>query len=310
MLQELKNYSSIGNRDGILLLCSKTLSGNDEDIASITTACSFINGVNLNLRCGFLALDALGLLILNDTTCKATNLIYTQNNEDTFVQELCRHCISCLIGESWIDCSKAYYSEDRNCFMLPVRAFKLESAVFRNMLISLNAFNVVGNALCVDSLYENYFTSAIKEKKKVSQEQLLEQLNQQRLIGEAGESFVLQFEKERCQFSIDQLKHIKQISIVDVSAGYDIIYFHSPDSLIRRYIEVKTFVGECHFNWSVNEIESAKLRGDNYYLYLVDYNMIKKEGYEPQMIKNPYNSIVGSPAWKMEPTSYYISPQK
>ena len=56
MRKELKRYSSIGNRAGILLLCRKVLTGNIEDLSSIGASCSFINGIDLNFKCGIIAL--------------------------------------------------------------------------------------------------------------------------------------------------------------------------------------------------------------------------------------------------------------
>ena len=58
--------------------------------------------------------------------------------------------------------------------------------------------------------------------------------------------------------------------------------------------------------WSSNEIESARLRGNEYYLYIVNYSEIGNEKYEPIIIKNPYKSIFEDSSYKLTPTSYLV----
>lgn len=307
MLQDLKSYSSIGNREGILLLCRKTLTGNTENLSSIKSACSFVNGVELNFKCGLLSFKTLGLIKEEGNTCTSTSLIYDEFNQETFIKSLCFHCIKLLLENDLIDCSKLKFSEDINLYVMPMNAFSLKAAVFRNLLISLSALTVYKNKIIISKTYESAFIKEIKHRKITTQEELLNQIEKQQIMGQAGEEFVLNFEKNRCPFSNAQKEQIKQISLVDTSAGYDIISFHSCGDMHRRYIEVKTFSGKEHFNWSENEINSAKLRGENYYIYLVDYNLISSPEYTPVMIQNPYKVIIELGSWSLKPTSFLVS---
>ena len=129
-------------------------------------------------------------------------------------------------------------------------------------------------------------------------------------MGEAGEQFALQYELRRCPFDRSQMQRIKQISIIDTAAGYDIISFHNEQSDARRYIEVKTFVGRPHFHLSTNEVNAAQLRGDNYYIYLIDYSKMGTEGYIPTLIQNPYKSIFVAGEWLAKPDSFLVIPIK
>lgn len=178
------------------------------------------------------------------------------------------------------------------------------------MLITFGALVPEGALFSINDKFEEDFTKYVSKKRTISQEQLLTKIEQERIIGEKGEAFVLSFEKKRCPFTYKQLKRIKQISIVDASAGYDVLSFENELSDAKRYIEVKTYCGNVHFYWSSNEIEAAKLRNASYYLYLVDYTKINIEGYAPLMIPNPYVNIKKLSVWDMQPSSYIITSEK
>lgn len=69
MNEGLRRYSSIGNKDGILLLCGKVLTGKVENIPSVKASCSFIDEVDLNVNCGLVTLVELGLLKIDGDDC-------------------------------------------------------------------------------------------------------------------------------------------------------------------------------------------------------------------------------------------------
>lgn len=137
-------------------------------------------------------------------------------------------------------------------------------------------------------------------------EQLKVRLESNSAAGAKAESFVLEYEKQRIHNPVLQ-RSIKQISEVDVCAGYDILSYENDTSVCYdRFIEVKAVSRNLSFFWSRNELEIAKLRGEKYYLYLVDLSRIKDEDYHPVMISNPAISVMSSPDWLVEPESYRI----
>ena len=69
---------------------------------------------------------------------------------------------------------------------------------------------------------------------------------------------------------------------------------------------MKTYRGDPHFYWSANEIESAKLRGNDYFLYLVNYDKIFDTTYQPEIIQNPYVTIQDSVNWRLTPSSFLV----
>ena len=149
--------------------------------------------------------------------------------------------------------------------------------------------------------YSTEFSGHVSEKRhKLKLEELERILQEEKLIGEAGEEYVLKREKERLQTS-NLADSIQQVSLIDVSAGYDIASFIDSDSSVYdHFIEVKTYRGTPHFFWSSNEMSVAKLRRDLYWICLVDYDQINNADYQPIWIQNPYENIINSPEWKSE----------
>ena len=86
-----------------------------------------------------------------------------------------------------------------------------------------------------------------------------------------------------------------------------VVSYESNDSVdYDRFIEVKAASRDTGFFWSRNEYEMAKLKGEHYYLYLVDVGQIDKPGYVPKIIQNPAESVMESSDWMVEPQSYHI----
>lgn len=122
--------------------------------------------------------------------------------------------------------------------------------------------------------------------KKLSLEQFKKIQKQKELMGKLGEEFVLKLETKKLE---NTNKYPKQISHVDVAAGYDIVSFNNSGEEI--YIEVKGFQNNYSFHWSENEIRISKNLLDKYYIYCVKFkDNIPNEIYKK--IQNPYKEII------------------
>lgn len=100
---------------------------------------------------------------------------------------------------------------------------------------------------------------------------------------------------------------IKRISDFDVAAGYDIVSYESYETEhYDRFIEVKCYIGFPHFFWSENESDVARIKADKYLLCLVDYARIGEPGYQPEFIRNPYETIFNGEEWLVNAASYRI----
>ena len=152
-----------------------------------------------------------------------------------------------------------------------------------------------------------------KVKKKITLEQLEKNLEHQKKIGDIAEEIVLNFEKNRLKnlgFE-DESNKTRKISIDFANAGYDIESFNgkTSDGLPNRFIEVKgTTKKELDFHWSINEINTAKNLGSNYWIYHVSeidvQNKISIN--EPKMINNPYDNIFSNDLFKKNIENYHI----
>ena len=151
----------------------------------------------------------------------------------------------------------------------------------------------------------NNYRDVIKKKPLISIEELQKKLSQDAELGEQAEKFAWKYETSRLK-QLDINKEPISISSIDVMAGYDMISYESKSSEnFDRFIEVKA-VSKLGFFWSRNEYETAKRKGEKYYLYLVDLRKINEPGYAPEIIKNPAVHVMEADEWYVETQSYHI----
>ena len=183
-------------------------------------------------------------------------------------------------------------------------AFSLSAAIYRNLLIAINALLIVNNKLSVALKYEKCFEKQCSiANKKTIQDELLKQLEKQQIDGERAELFVISYENKRLSCSG---KTAKRISQIDVSAGYDILsYENGLSDEYDCYIEVKSYHGKPHFYWSDNERNTSKVLINHYYLYLVDVDRLSDDNYEPTIIRDPYNNLHND-IWIIKPQNYFV----
>ena len=125
-------------------------------------------------------------------------------------------------------------------------------------------------------------------------EQLLDIRDEKKIIGDAGEDFVLRYEQQRLQRH--PLRHLIRLAgRKDIGLGYDILSLEGNTSTVNdRYIEVKTYSGTLHFFFSQSEQAAAEKHGRHYYLYFVDINRMNDAGYEPFIVRDPINHLKDS----------------
>ena len=192
------------------------------------------------------------------------------------------------------------------------QSFPLRYRAIRRMLVDLGVLKRHGASFgyAVNPPFDQLLReelSLVSSAQGVSIERLKEALLRQEILGAEAEEFVLRYEINRLS-GHPQNNQIKRISEIDVSAGYDVVSFNDSKSQApNRFIEVKSFAGKPGFYWTKNEIETAKAKGKKYYLYLVDRSKIARSGYEPVIIKNPFDTVYSSEEWAKSPTVLYVS---
>ncbi|HAM88486.1 MAG: hypothetical protein US83_C0004G0099 [Candidatus Falkowbacteria bacterium GW2011_GWC2_38_22] len=195
-------------------------------------------------------------------------------------------------------------------------AFRLKYSNFKQLLIDFRLLfphpDLKINKLIVNAKYRRFFDLLVLPEikgRKIGLDNLHNQLEEKRLNGELAENYVLEFEKDRLGGSKNM--EIEKISDYDVSAGYDIVSFESPESGIpNRFIEVKCYTGEPSFYWSRNEIDVARIKRDEYYIYLVDKNSLGVKGYSPITIRDPHKNVFNDKQWNKRAEKYFITMSK
>jgi hypothetical protein len=201
--------------------------------------------------------------------------------------------------------SNIKYNVESNLFLIQNSAFKLEFSQFKKLLISFGFLELTQFKSSIYYIINqeyvyllDFITDPIAGK--ISPDKFKDILLKQEYIGNLGEEFVYNFELNRLEF----MKEVIWISKYSVSEGFDIISFEDNNSAVKRFIEVKTYIGKPHFYWSKNEINISKFLSNQYYLYLIDFNKISIEGYTPTIINNPYQNIFTNESWFKEVENY------
>ena len=213
-----------------------------------------------------------------------------------------------LLLENLINYEKVTIDSITGELKIPINAFSLSAAIYRNLLCAIGCFSKEGFFFVFtnNNLREQLKVQIAQKKKKTTQAELLLKLQKQQEDGDKAEIFVLQYEKYRLG---DSLLSPQRVSVIDAGAGYDIISCQNDASKqYDRYIEVKSFRGNAHFYWSSNEKSVSETLKTNYFLYLVDLTELEKnpDTYIPQIICNPAEEILCD-NWLVEPDSYRIT---
>lgn len=308
MLTELKRCNSIGNVDGILFLVSIMAGKERISRDEIRNRCALENNITVDCPGAVAFFEYLRLV---DTTSDTVmplpelNTLAAKSNGE-IIEQLAAMSINRLVEEGIFDKDATGFDAEKGHITIKRSAFPLAYAAVRNFLTMAGALDKEENGeICVAGNYESDWTEQLRNRrKKFTLEQLLEQQEEQSRRGLEAEEFVLGLEKKRLP---ELAQKIKRISDFDVAAGYDIVsYENNETEHYDRFIEVKCYMGSPHFFWSENESDVARIKADKYILCLVDYLRMGEPGYQPEFIRNPYETIFDSDEWLINASSYRI----
>lgn len=312
MLNEnLCQYKSFGTIEDIYYCVSSILVGVSSVDSMRAFNLTYRGQSTLNVDGVLALLINMGLIegSLNDSFSYSLKLSSKDNScIDSFSSWFSNSLLEFIKESGVLDISKIKYDSSLDTVIVFSNAIELRYAGLRNLLITFHLIKrrEERSFIASDTFVSFFMTSGENLRRKKSEQDLLKELERNRVQGEEGELFVLNFEKKRLA-GHHKLSSIKRISVFDVSAGYDILSFNDLNSCIYdRRIEVKTYQGREHFYWSANEVENAKLRTSEYYLYLVDYDKIYDENYCPLIINDPVNFLKDNDDWIIEPESFMV----
>ena len=311
MLDELKNLEYHGGKDGLLFFICDVIGCNGITACDAEIICSHAPGkrllsvadlVNYCVAFGWIKIESDFLRISPPLTAFI-------NDKNALNEKLIQSTVEHLFESEIFNSCLFSYDVVQSCYSFKNELLPLSFSAVRNVLISQGFLvaerGIQGTRFYIMPIYDSIVAKHCKSKRKqVTIEQLKKQLEANELAGEKAELFVLSFEKTRIGCPL--CAGIKRISEIDTSAGYDIVSFDSLQSRVPdRFIEVKA-VSSAGFFWSKNEYEMAKLKGEKYYLYLVELSHINEPGYAPEMIQNPASNVMNSDSWFVEAQSYHI----
>ena len=308
MLTELKRCNSIGNVDGILFLVSIMAGKERISRDEIRNRCALENSITVNCPGAVAFFEYLRLVdTTSDTVMPLPELdTLAAKSNGEIIEQLAAMSINRLVEEGIFDKDATGFDAEKGHLTIKRSAFPLAYAAVRNFLTMAGALDKEENGeICVAGNFESDWTEQLRNRrKKFTLEQLLKQQEDQSRRGLEAEEFVLGLEKKR----LPELAHkIKRISDFDVAAGYDIVSYESNETEhYDRFIEVKCYMGSPHFFWSENESDVARIKADKYILCLVDYLRMGEPGYQPEFIRNPYETIFDSDEWLVNASSYRI----
>lgn len=311
MLDELKNLKYHGGKDGLLFFIRDVIGQSKIKTRDAEVICSHAPGrrylsvrdlINYCLAFGWIKTET-------DIVSLSPSVAACVSDKDALNEKLILSTVEQLFAGEVFSSSLFSYDAVQGCYSFKNELLPLSFSTVRNVLISqgflIAVRDIQGTKFYIAPAYDPLVAKHCKSKRKqLSIEQLKKQLEDNELTGEKAELFVLSFEKERIGQPL--YDGIKRISEIDTSAGYDIVSFNSCQSQVPdRFIEVKA-VSSAGFYWSKNEYEMAKLKGELYYLYLVELSHIGEPGYVPEMIQNPAFNVMKSDSWFVEAQSYHI----
>lgn len=308
MLTELKRCNSIGNVDGILFLVSIMAGKERISRDEIRNRCALENNITVNCPGAVAFFEYLRLVdTTSDTVMPLPELdTLAAKSNGEIIEQLAAMSINRLVEEGIFDKDATGFDAEKGHLTIKRSAFPLAYAAVRNFLTMAGALDKEENGeICVAGNYESDWTEQLRNRrKKFTLEQLLKQQEDQSRRGLEAEEFVLGLERKRLP---ELAQKIKRISDFDVAAGYDIVsYENNETEHYDRFIEVKCYMGSPHFFWSENESDVARIKADRYILCLVDYLRMGEPGYQPEFIRNPYETIFDSDEWLVNASSYRI----
>lgn len=315
MLNELKKHHEIGTKAELVYFLKNIIGVNSISIADMKIMCLHVEGqYTLNYEALFDFFCFTELITRsnkNDEVRLIPSLKGILSDDYSVINYIIIKTLDILFRYEIFSAKLFSYDLMLNLYSFNNHYLQLEYSSIRNVLINCGFLIVhrkdYERSYTVAKEYEYNLSKFIgRQKKEISLEQLHKQLQHNEEIGCLAENYVLEYEKNRLKDNIKAME-IKRISEIDVNAGYDIVSFENTFSdKYDRFIEVKAISNRDGFYWSKNEMDIARRKGAQYYLYLVDLHKINVKGYNPIIIKNPIHNILDSDEWFKETQSLYI----
>lgn len=187
---------------------------------------------------------------------------------------------------------------DKNIKKLTLNSkhYPIPKKLTTELLIQLKIVSVDSNIWKINSEY-NQFIGIYNNRRTITQKQIEERLEEQKVIGNLAEKLTIKFEQNRLKKIklIQESKNVNQISEDFANKGYDIESFSKKTPSLKHnlFIEVKGRKYRVRsFIMSSNEIQTAKQLGKNYVIYFWNNIGGKTTPVKPtEIIQDPVNTL-------------------
>jgi hypothetical protein len=319
MLNDLRTYDNLGDPNYFFKLFS-SLKNDEAGIWTVRDAEQLFYNKNINgraifdgclvlaLKISIIELDEYEKISINR---KFKDYLLTENQMcEQFVEFLFQALQQDEIFHSIFSSEHISYDIIYHTIQINNSAFGFKYSNFKQLLIDFDVIKIHPTKelrkYIINSRYKKIFDKIILpeiNKRKIGINELKKSIEQQQIHGEEAEIFVFNYEKERLANKIG----IDWVAEYSIAEGYDISSFQKVESEYNDcFIEVKSYSGTPYFFWSQNEVDISRIKGDNYFLYLVDRNQMNKDGYKPIIIKNPFKEVLQNDSWIKQIEKYKI----
>jgi hypothetical protein len=323
MLEELRRYENLGTPQYFWELLTQVNECEDSWTVDDTNRHFYnriVDGLSVFDGCVHFA-RIIGVIVVDDAGCITLDASFspfphTENHlHNKMVEKLLMALKDDDVLQNIFTSENVSYDIIYRSIQIDNSAFDLKYSNFKDLLISFGFLTPHPDSniskYIVNGRYKRLFDQLLLpeiKRRKIGIDELRKSFEQKQIYGEEAERFALEYEKARLTGHAS-LEKVEIISEYDVSAGYDLVSFNEiASSEIDRFIEVKSFTGSPYFYWSRNEMDTARIRRDSYYLYLVDRERINEDGYEPVIIQDPHENILNKPDdWNKRVEGYFIS---
>lgn len=312
MLEELREINQPIRKEDILFFLQDVIGKRKLLKKDILIICAHASRqYQLNVDAIITYCTALCLIDCEETIVLNSDIIAILDDADVLNKFIIERTISKLFDTHIFEADMFRYDILYKRFAFRNERLPLSFSALRNTLISQGFLEMIRGDMrtefYIDPQYEKLISSYCYQRKRIiGIAQLKKQFEAENQAGEKAELYALQYEKMRIE-DHPLIEEIKIISNIDVCAGYDIVSFDTDDSHdYDRFIEVKAVSNSNSFYWSINELNTAKLKGTQYYIYLVDLRRISDKTYTPTIINDPANILFNSDEWLVEPQSFHI----
>lgn len=311
MLEELRNINFPGTKDGLIYIIYNLSKQINISVNDMRIMCAHAPGqYDISFDALLTYCKCFGFAVIDKEISLTEELQHYMKTPEQLNRYMVEKSIELLFDFEIFQPQMFTFEIITNKYLFHNEFLSLDYAAIRNILVSQGFFVVnripTKTVFYIDSDYEKIISSFCqKHKRRITFKQLQKRLDDNVIAGAKAEKFVLDFERSRLGGNFGS--KVKLISDIDVSAGYDIISFNTPSSSeYDRFIEVKAISSGDSFYWSSNEYETAKLKGEQYFLYLVSLCKMEEEGYIPIIVQDPAHAIMETTEWLVEPETYHI----